>query len=47
MKTENSKMAIDNFNEFALSNEEMINIRGGECSEGDPIVKITKPPIII
>jgi hypothetical protein len=44
MKTENSKMTIDNFNNFALSNEEMINIRGGES---DPIVKITKPPIII
>ena len=47
MKTENSKMAIDNFNEFALSNEEMINIRGGKCSEGDVIVKVIKPPIII
>lgn len=46
MKTENSKMAIDNFNKFALSNEEMINIRGG-CSEGDVIVKVIKPPIII
>jgi hypothetical protein len=47
MKTENSKMAIDNFNKFALSNEEMINIRGGECGEGEPVVIITKPPIII
>ena len=47
MKTEISKMTIDNFNKFALSNEEMINIRGGECGEGEIIVKIIKPPIII
>ena len=44
MKTQNSIVTIDIFNTFALSNEEMINIRGGE---GDPIVMGTLPPIVI
>jgi hypothetical protein len=44
MKTQNSLVTIDIFNTFALSNEEMINIRGGE---GDPIVMGTVPPILI
>ena len=42
MKTLNSKLT--NLVEFALTNEEMINVRGGE---NDPIVKTTIPPIII
>jgi hypothetical protein len=44
MKTQNSIVTIDIFNTFALSNEEMINIRGGE---GDPIIMGTLPPIVI
>ena len=44
MKTLNSKLTKDIFNEFALSNEEMIYVRGGE---GDPIVKTSIPPVII
>jgi len=44
MKTLNFQLTTDIFNEFALSNEEMIYVRGGE---GDPIVKTVPPPIII
>ena len=44
MKTQNSLVTIDIFNVFALSNEEMINIRGGE---GDPVLMGTVPPILI
>jgi len=44
MKTLTTPMTYDIFNEFALSTEEMIVIRGGE---GDPIVKGTVPPIIL
>ena len=39
-------LTIDNFSEFILSNEEMINVRGGngaKNNEGDP----TRPPVII
>jgi hypothetical protein len=46
MKTLNSKLTQDIFTEYALSNEEMIFIRGGDL-DGDPIVKTTIPPIII
>jgi len=42
MKTLNLELAFDMFNEFTLTNEEMINVRGGE---GDPIVLPTNPPI--
>jgi hypothetical protein len=42
MKTLNHELASDNFNEFALTNEEMINIRGGES---DPIILPSMPPI--
>jgi hypothetical protein len=42
MKT--MKSNLTNLVEFALTNEEMINVRGGE---NDPIVKPTQPPIII
>jgi hypothetical protein len=44
MKTLNSQMKNDILTEFALSNEEMINVRGGE---GDPIIKPIIPPVII
>jgi hypothetical protein len=44
MKTKNNEMTHDNFKEIALSNEEMICIRGGES---DPIVKTTIPPVKI
>jgi hypothetical protein len=44
MKTLKHELAFDNFNEFALTNEEMINVRGGD---GEPIVKPQLPPIII
>jgi hypothetical protein len=40
-------LKIENFEEFVLSNEEMINVRGGNGGtvmvDGEP----TRPPIII
>lgn len=44
MKTLTSKIETESFTDFILTNEEMINVRGGE---NDPIVKTTIPPIII
>jgi hypothetical protein len=44
MKNQNFELTIDIFNEFQLSNEEMICVRGGE---GDPIIKTTTPPVKI
>jgi hypothetical protein len=44
MKNLNPELAIDFLNEFALSNEEMVNVRGGD---GDPITIPTPPPIKI
>jgi hypothetical protein len=44
MKTNNFETIQDMFNEFTLSNEEMINVRGGES---DPIIKTTLPPVKI
>jgi len=44
MKIQNFKLAEVGFSEFALSNEEMIYVRGGE---GDPIALPTPPPIKI
>ncbi len=44
MKTLNFNLTEDIFNEFALTNEEMICVRGGE---GDPIALPTNPPIKI
>ena len=44
MKTLNFELTKDIFNEFALSNEEMIYVRGGEL---DPITMTTPPPIRI
>jgi hypothetical protein len=42
MKTLNLELAFDIFNEFALTNEEMISVRGGDA---DPIVLPSMPPI--
>lgn len=42
MKTLNSKLTNDIFTEFALSNEEMIFVRGGEGE-----VKSNMPPVVI
>ena len=42
MKTLNFELTKDIFNEFALSNEEMIYVRGGEGEIRPP-----QPPIII
>ena len=44
MKTLNINLTTDLLNEFTLSTEEMISVRGGD---GDPIVMPTQPPIII
>ena len=45
MKTLNFEMTNEIFNEFALSNEEMIYVRGGEA--GDPSTNPVVPPIKI
>ena len=44
METLNLNLLTNILAEFALSNEEMIHIRGGE---GDPIILPTQPPIKI
>jgi hypothetical protein len=44
MKTLNFEKTKSIFDEFALSNEEMINVRGGDL---DPLPTPTKPPIKI
>jgi hypothetical protein len=44
MKTLNFELTKDIFNEFALSNEEMIYVRGGDS---EPVPMPTPPPIII
>ena len=44
MKTLNFELASDIFNEFLLSNEEMINVRGGES---EPITLPNPPPVRI
>jgi|WetSurMetagenome_2_1015567.scaffolds.fasta_scaffold70650_2 hypothetical protein len=46
MKTQTLELTKDIFSTFALHNEEMINVRGGN-SEGEPIVLPTPPPIVI
>lgn len=45
MKTLNFKKTENTFAKFALSNEEMINVRGG--GEGEPIIKPPVPPVKI
>lgn len=42
MKTLNPESAFGSLSEFALTSEEMINVRGGE---GDPILLPSIPPI--
>jgi hypothetical protein len=42
MENKNLDLNLDIFKMFTLSNEEMINVRGGES---DPIIKTTVPPI--
>ena len=44
MKTLNFDITKSIFDEFALSNEEMINVRGGEL---EPTPTPTRPPIKI
>lgn len=39
MKTKNSTNSFENLTVFALSNEEMITVRGGD-NPGDNIIKI-------
>jgi hypothetical protein len=46
MKTLNFKKTSDLFAEFALSNDEMIKVRGGE-SESDGTLKPPIPPVKI
>jgi hypothetical protein len=46
MKTLKFELTKDIFNEFALSNEEMIYVRGGDA-QGDPISYPTPPPVKI
>jgi hypothetical protein len=42
MENKNLDLTLDIFKMFTLSNEEMINVRGGEA---DPIIKTSLPPI--
>ncbi len=44
MKTLNFEKTNDIFAKFALTNVEMIKVRGGET---DPIIKATPPPVKI
>jgi hypothetical protein len=44
MRTKNFESINDIFNEFTLSNDEMIYVRGGDS---DPIIKTTEPPVKI
>jgi hypothetical protein len=46
MTTLNLELAKDILNKFALSNEEMICVRGGDM-DGEPIIKTTPPPVRI
>jgi hypothetical protein len=45
MKTKNTETSFDIFAVYALTNEEMITVRGG--SDSDPINPPTAPPIKI
>ena len=44
MKTKNNETSFDIFASYALTNEEMISVRGGE---GEPDVHPSNPPIKI
>jgi hypothetical protein len=46
MKTQTSELTKDIFSTFALANEEMINVRGGN-DECEPKVLPTPPPVLI
>ena len=41
MKTKNFETSVENLSVYALSNEEMITVRGG--NDGDPTVPIIVP----
>jgi hypothetical protein len=47
MKTRNFETSFDSFAVFALSNEEMIAVRGGNDGEGGPGTNPTTPPVKI
>ncbi|MCU0459404.1 MAG: hypothetical protein MUE37_10000 [Bacteroidales bacterium] len=40
-------LKIENFADFVLSNEEMINVRGGNGAKNDSCGDPTRPPVII
>jgi hypothetical protein len=40
-------LTIEKFAEFVLSNEEMINVRGGNGEKNYPDNNPTRPPVII
>jgi len=40
-------LELENFAEFVLSNEEMINVRGGNGVAVMPEIGPTRPPVII
>jgi hypothetical protein len=44
MKNLNVNLTTEIFENFVLSNQEMINVRGGE---GEPIIKPVTPPVRI
>lgn len=46
MKTLNFEITNEMLKEFALTNEEMITVRGGE-DDSEPRTLPTRPPIII
>jgi hypothetical protein len=46
MEKLNFGQIIDKFNKYTLTNEEMINVRGGDA-EAEPIIKPTVPPVKI
>lgn len=46
MKTQTFELTKDIFSTFALLNEEMIKVRGGN-DEGEPEVHPTPPPVMI
>jgi hypothetical protein len=47
MKTKNFEISFDSFAVFALTNEEMITVRGGGDDAGGPVTNPTNPPVKI
>jgi len=45
MKTKNFETSFDSFAVFALSNEEMMTVRGGTEGEGGPVSTPVVPPV--